>query len=64
MSDTAIEFMKAAENKAFNLDHRRKIKFNISRYDDAVAKGKRQYQNLELAKETLSSHQIQSIKRY
>ena len=43
--------MKASEKKAFDLNHRKTINFNISRYDAAVPKGKMQYQNLELAKE-------------
>ncbi len=51
MSEKSIEFMKASEKKAFDLNHRKTINFNISRYDAAVPKGKMQYQNLELAKE-------------
>jgi len=51
MSDKATEFIKAAENKAFDKNHRKTINFNISRYDAAVPKGKMQYQNLELAKD-------------
>ena len=43
--------MKASEKKAYDLNHRKTINFNISRYDAAVPKGKMQYQNLELAKE-------------
>jgi len=51
MSEKSIEFMKASEKKAYDLNHRKTINFNISRYDAAVPKGKMQYQNLELAKE-------------
>ncbi len=43
--------MKDAAKKAFDKDHRKKIQFNMSRYDAAVANGKLQYDNLELAKQ-------------
>lgn len=32
------------------MDHRRTIKYNMSRYDEAVVKGRDQFRNLELAK--------------
>jgi L-lactate dehydrogenase complex protein LldF len=39
---------------AFDKKHRKTINFNISRYDDAVAKGKLRYSNLGLAKQRAS----------
>jgi L-lactate dehydrogenase complex protein LldF len=39
---------------AFDKKHRQTLKFNISKYDDAVAKGKLRYRNMELAKERAS----------
>ncbi|NOY51461.1 MAG: lactate utilization protein [Chlorobi bacterium] len=45
-----IEFLKASEKISFDKTHRAKIKFNISRYDNAVAKGKSIYKDLELAR--------------
>ncbi len=45
-----IEFLKAAEKISFDKAHRAKIKFNISRYDKAVAKGKSIYKDLDLAR--------------
>ena len=39
---------------AFDKKHRKTINFNISRYDDAVAKGKLRYTNLGLAKQRAS----------
>jgi L-lactate dehydrogenase complex protein LldF len=44
-------FSAAVERKAFDLQHRKTIQFNISRYDTAVKRGKEQYCNLELAKQ-------------
>jgi len=39
---------------AFDKQHRRTLNFNISKYDEAVAKGKLRYTNLELAKQRAS----------
>jgi len=45
------EFLKKAEQKSFDKEHRRKIKFNISKYDLSVRKGQSElYGNIELAK--------------
>ena len=43
-------FLKKAEKIAFDKDHRATIKFNISKYDAAVKKGKAIYENLDLAR--------------
>jgi L-lactate dehydrogenase complex protein LldF len=51
MSDNYKEFIKASESKAFDKSHRKTINYNISKYDTAVAKGRLQYKNLDLAKE-------------
>lgn len=50
MNEVHKVFAKKAEEKAFDLNHRRIINFNISRYNIAVPKGKLQYSNLETAK--------------
>lgn len=39
---------------AFDKKHRQTLKFNIGKYDDAVAKGKLRYRNMDLAKERAS----------
>ena len=39
---------------AFDKKHRQTLRFNISRYDEAVAKGKLRYRNMELAKQRAS----------
>lgn len=39
---------------AFDKKHRRTLNFNISKYDEAVAKGKLRYKNLDLAKQRAS----------
>src|ERR1700761_8498524 len=50
MGNTADEFLVAAEEKAFNTDHRRIINFNIGRYDTSVARGLSRIINLDNAK--------------
>ncbi len=43
-------FLAKSEVKAYDLEHKRKVAFNIQKYNDSVAKGKKQYSNLELAR--------------
>lgn len=50
MKDIYHKFQSDSEKKSFDLFHRNKVKFNISKYDAAVIKGKEQYADLELAK--------------
>lgn len=44
------KFLKDAEKISFDLDHRRKLEHNISRYNVNVLKGKQQFSDLELAR--------------
>ena len=50
MSVIAEKFLKESKLKAFDLDHRKKLNFNIGKYNDAFKKGLKQYENLDLAK--------------
>jgi L-lactate dehydrogenase complex protein LldF len=50
MSTTAQEFIAASEEKAFDLNHRRVINYNMGRYDTAVERGLSRLINLETAK--------------
>lgn len=50
MHEIYIKFLKDSEQKAFDLEHRNKINYNISKYDAAVINGKKQYRDLDLAK--------------
>lgn len=54
MTAKSAEFKAASEEKTFDLSHRKKINFNISRYDHSVLTGKQQFSDLELAKERAS----------
>ncbi len=51
MSQQKTQFLKDTSNIAFDENHRKIIDFNILRYEKAVIKGKKQYLNLELAKD-------------
>ena len=67
MSEVLKEFTKKAQKKAFDKDHRKIIKFNMARYENAVIKGKKQYVNLELAKkraEALKQKAINELDEY
>lgn len=55
MHEVYRKFIKESEKKAFNLEHRNKINFNISKYNIAVEKGKKQYKDLDLAKKRAAS---------
>ncbi|HKJ41263.1 MAG TPA: lactate utilization protein B [Sunxiuqinia sp.] len=54
MSEAKKHFIKDSENIAFDKRHRATIKFNISKYDAAVERGRNRYSDLELAKERAS----------
>jgi L-lactate dehydrogenase complex protein LldF len=51
MKETAASFIAKSTIKAADLEHRRKINFNISRYDAVVPQGKHQFENVMLARE-------------
>jgi L-lactate dehydrogenase complex protein LldF len=51
MSENNSRFNAKSTAKSSDLDHRRKINFNISKYDQAVVQGKTQFSNLNLARE-------------
>ncbi|MBN2237770.1 MAG: iron-sulfur cluster-binding protein [Bacteroidales bacterium] len=50
MSEVAEKFLKDSKLIAFDLDHRKKIGFNIGKYNEAFKKGLQQYDNLKLAR--------------
>ena len=50
MSDKASSFIAKSTVKAADLDHRRKINFNIGKYNAVVPQGKEQFPDLDLAR--------------
>jgi len=61
MSSKEKQFKKASEEKAFDLNHRKKINFNISKYLESFEKGKSQYQNLDEVKLLASEIKKESL---
>jgi L-lactate dehydrogenase complex protein LldF len=54
-------FLEASEKKAFDLNHRKTIGFNIAQYDKKVADGKQQFSNLELARTRAAAIRQKSV---
>lgn len=50
MSKLASDFIHTSDTKAFDLDHRRIINYNIGKYNTAVARGLSRFGNLENSK--------------
>ncbi|MEO8405493.1 MAG: LUD domain-containing protein, partial [Chitinophagaceae bacterium] len=51
MSDTSASFIAKSTEKAADREHRRKINFNIGKYNSVVPKGKEQFSDVHLARE-------------
>ncbi|HTI07772.1 MAG TPA: LutB/LldF family L-lactate oxidation iron-sulfur protein [Puia sp.] len=51
MTESAANFIARSTVKAEDMDHRRKINFNIGRYNAVVPQGKQQFEELNLARE-------------
>lgn len=51
MKETSAEFLAKSTIKAADLDHRRKINFNIGKYNAVVPQGKEQFADVHLARE-------------
>lgn len=54
-------FLAKSEVKAQDLEHKRKLAFNIQKYADTVVKGKQQYSNLELARKKVKNIKWKTI---
>jgi L-lactate dehydrogenase complex protein LldF len=51
MANLVKKFLQKSSNKATDLEHRRKINFNIGKYNDKVPQGKKQFTDVELIRE-------------
>jgi len=61
MSETSATFIAKSTIKAADLDHRRKINFNISQYNSKVPEGKEQFANLTAARESAKNLKWRAI---
>jgi len=67
MSHALNEFLSNSEKKAFDTEHRKRLDYNISKYDAKVREGKSQYTDLELAKRraaNIKSKTISNLDKY
>ncbi|NDC43059.1 MAG: lactate utilization protein, partial [Chitinophagia bacterium] len=61
MNDAQSVFLAKSEVKAQDLEHKRKLAFNIGKYNSAVLKGKMQYSDLELARKKAKNTKWKAI---
>jgi L-lactate dehydrogenase complex protein LldF len=61
MSNEASSFIAKSTIKAADLDHRRKINFNIGKYNAAVPLGKQQFNNVNVARERAKNAKWRAI---
>ncbi len=61
MSHYLEKFLSDSVKKAFDPEHRRRLDYNISKYDQAVIKGKEQFRDLELARKRASNIKHKAI---
>ncbi|HVX49373.1 MAG TPA: LutB/LldF family L-lactate oxidation iron-sulfur protein [Chitinophagaceae bacterium] len=60
-SDSAASFIAKSTIKAADLEHRRKINFNIGKYNAVVVEGKSQFSNVMLARERAKNAKWRAI---
>ena len=63
MSNTLEKFLIDAEKRSFDPEHRRRLEFNIGRYDEKVKTGKLLFCNLELAKRRAANLKYKVLSR-
>lgn len=61
MSEASENFIAKSTIRSADLEHRRKINFNINQYNAKVPEGKTQFANLQLARETAKNRKWQAI---
>ncbi len=55
MSNTLHTFLQIAEQKAFDSEHKRKLLYNIGKYNATVINGKKQYADLEYVRKKVKN---------
>jgi L-lactate dehydrogenase complex protein LldF len=63
MSEHSSSFMAKSTIKAADLEHRRKVNFNIGKYNAAVPLGKKQFTDVHLARERAKNIKWKAIER-
>ncbi|MBN9483165.1 MAG: iron-sulfur cluster-binding protein [Bacteroidetes bacterium 43-93] len=63
MADNLTEFIAKSKVKAGDLEHKRKLSFNIQKYADTVVKGKMQFADLDLARKKAKNVKWRAIEK-
>lgn len=63
MADHKTQFLAKSEVKANDLEHKRKLAFNIQKYADTVVKGKQQFSHLDLARKKAKNVKWRAIEK-
>lgn len=63
MTENQSVFLAKSEIKAHDLEHKRKLSFNIGKYNDTVVKGKQQFANLDLARKKAKNVKWRTIEQ-
>ena len=61
MKETAENFMAKSTVRSADKEHRRKINFNIGRYNAVVPQGKKQFLDVNLAREKAKNQKWKAI---
>lgn len=61
MLDTAKQFLENSKLKAPDLEHRKKINFNIGKYNSVVPRGKQQFTQIEIARQKAKNTKWKAI---
>jgi L-lactate dehydrogenase complex protein LldF len=61
MSRALTDFLENSEKKSFDPEHRKRLDYNISKYDAKVREGKLQYADIELAKRRAANVKYKAI---
>lgn len=67
MNNLQRQFLTSAERRAFDPVHRQTLRFNISRYNAAVLRGKQQYRDIEMARKRAARQKeecVNNLERY
>src|SRR6185312_4061326 len=63
MTEQQTVFLAKSEVKAHDLEHKRKLAFNIQKYADTVVKGKQQFADLNLARQKAKNIKWKTIEQ-
>jgi L-lactate dehydrogenase complex protein LldF len=63
VNSNASAFLAKSKIKAADLEHKRKLSFNIQKYADTVVKGKQQFANLEMARKKAKNIKWKAIEQ-